>query len=675
MTIRNLVPALLCCGLLLQSCAYYNTFYNTKKYFREGLAENKKRVTDKPTAQEIQKFDLAIEKGSKVLQLYPESKYVDDALFILGQSFFYKQDYLKAQRKFEELIANFPKSKLVPPAKLWLAKTNIEVRDFAGAERVLRELQDRPRKGGLNQEAQAVLAEVYYRQEMYGRAAQEFEVASKEIHDKSLRGSCLMRLGECYRRIGNLAAAVESFRLATSLGGDQEFKFQASFQFGIALKDEQKYEEALRIFDSLLAGFPVHKDIPFVKLQIAHSRYGQGRVQEAQDLYGGIIENHPRSEAAAAAYFYLGDIFERVEGDFTKAQENYDKVRRENVRSDKVNEAARRSKTIAEFTKLKQSIAALEAQRQRADGSGAPAERPEQPARPATAAASANLQPAARNTLATQDALSAAEVASELARNKTQLAELHYLQFDRADSAIQEYANVATYFQDTPYAPQALYSLAHILEERGLRPAVRDSIMYVLSEKYPDSPQGRAARRQMGLAVSATAGNGSAEIDEFQRAERALFDEKDPRRAIAAYQEFVQKYPRSIYLPRAFYAIGWIYEHYLGENRLAFEAYQQLLEKFPATDAAKAVRTKVSAAEKELKGAAEAKPTPQARQRAADTQASGQTPVLADSVATRRAGEGDEESEADAPVRISDEKAAPPIRRPPVRVERERQPE
>ncbi|MGH7601168.1 MAG: NAD-dependent protein deacylase, partial [bacterium] len=66
--------------LSLQGCgAYFNTFYNTKKLYKEALEEQKRRGADnKPTSMEIQKYDKAIEKGSKLLQLHPKSRYVDD---------------------------------------------------------------------------------------------------------------------------------------------------------------------------------------------------------------------------------------------------------------------------------------------------------------------------------------------------------------------------------------------------------------------------------------------------------------------------------------------------------------------------------------------------------------------------------------------------------------------
>ena len=78
-------------ALLLQSCGgYYNTFYNTKKVYKEALEEQKRRpVNDnRPGSGEIQKYDKAIEKASKLLQLYPNSRYVDDALLLIGECFF-----------------------------------------------------------------------------------------------------------------------------------------------------------------------------------------------------------------------------------------------------------------------------------------------------------------------------------------------------------------------------------------------------------------------------------------------------------------------------------------------------------------------------------------------------------------------------------------------------------
>ena len=121
--------------ILVSHCAYFNTFFNAKKYFHDAEKQREERLKkekkqkqqgltadqnqrglnpDRPSAQESKNYDLSIEKASKVLEFYPTSKYIDDALFLLGKCFFRKLDYQKAERKFIELRENFPNSEFIP---------------------------------------------------------------------------------------------------------------------------------------------------------------------------------------------------------------------------------------------------------------------------------------------------------------------------------------------------------------------------------------------------------------------------------------------------------------------------------------------------------------------------------------------------------------------------------
>ena len=151
MKLRLLTAALLALALL-PGCAYYNTFFNTKRAYKEAVEEHARRKEEKPSPTEIQKLDKTIEKASRLLQLHPNSKYVDDSLLMLGECFYYKQEYPKALRKFDELAANFPKSGHVPRAQLWRAKTHIAREDFKSAEQVLLDLQNQRKKGELYDE-------------------------------------------------------------------------------------------------------------------------------------------------------------------------------------------------------------------------------------------------------------------------------------------------------------------------------------------------------------------------------------------------------------------------------------------------------------------------------------------------------------------------------------------
>jgi TolA-binding protein len=622
-----------------QGCAYYNTFYNTKNLYKEALDEQKRRTGDKPSSTEIQKYDKTIEKASKLLQFHPNSKYVDDALMILGECFYYKQEYLKAQRKFQELITIFPKSGLVPRAQLWLAKTNIELDDYAGAERVLKELQQREKKGEFFHQAQYFLGEIYFRQKRVLDAAEAFEAAVRKLGDKKMRAEAYMRLGECCVVLQQFDLAAGAFRRASStFKNDVNFSFQARLKQTSALKNYGRFDEALALLNVMLGEFSTHRDLPLVKLEIAECTLLQGKIEPAIKLYAAIIENHQRTEASAAAYFALGEIYERHLGDFNRAKESFDNVRRESARSEKATEAGDRSKAIGELIKIKENIATLQNQLKTRKGgeadslrspvaSGKPqpgsARRPigRIPDRKSRRAASAQARtgetpsPAApsnhsaaaqhRNSEVFSDE-SSRKVGAELARNKILLAELYLFHFDRPDSAMREYLDVFEFFPETEYAPQAMYSLAYLLSKSPATLAMRDSVMQALIEKYGNTAQGRAAKRQLGRADTVDTTQQSSNL--FRQAEDYLLTKREPQTALRLYREFWQRQPDSKLAAQSLYAVGWIYEHELSDNQQALATYKKLIETYPDSPFAQRLRPRVTGVDQKKTAPAEAPP-------------------------------------------------------------------
>src|SRR3990172_3049444 len=161
--------------LFYSSCAYYNTFYNTKKLYKEAKDERDKRQTDVPGPTEKKKYDDTISKASKILEFHPNSKYVDDAVMILGECFYYKEEYIKAQRKFQELIKFFPESDFYFNAKVWLAKTNIKLNDYASARLILTELTEKTKlKKDIREESKFLLGDLYFQQKNYKEAEREY---------------------------------------------------------------------------------------------------------------------------------------------------------------------------------------------------------------------------------------------------------------------------------------------------------------------------------------------------------------------------------------------------------------------------------------------------------------------------------------------------------------------
>ena len=118
------------CGVWRDFTTYFNLYYNLNDLFSQAetiINDQKKsafELEETPVSGNASTLlNQVIEKASKLLQYNSQSSFVDDALLIIGKSFFYMQNYQKALRKFDELITAQPDSKLVLEAEFWAAKT------------------------------------------------------------------------------------------------------------------------------------------------------------------------------------------------------------------------------------------------------------------------------------------------------------------------------------------------------------------------------------------------------------------------------------------------------------------------------------------------------------------------------------------------------------------------
>ncbi|NUM76119.1 tetratricopeptide repeat protein [candidate division KSB1 bacterium] len=585
----------------LQGCAYFNTYYNTKKLYKEALDERKRRPTttpDKPTSAEIQKLDKTIEKGSKILQLHPNSKYVDDTLLMLGECFFQKQEYPQALRKFNELTSIFPKSDLVPAALLWKARTYIEQEDFTNAEAVLKDLQNRKKSGDILYQAQYYLAEIYYRQEQYDPAARLFEPAAKKMSDKKLRTEAYLRWGECRFKLKQYHEAAKAYYQASKQDVEIDIKFNAGLSFARALKADSSYHKALIKLNSMQKEFSNHKDLSWVRFEIADCKLRQGKREEAEDLFAAINANDKRTEASAAAFFVMGDLYQRTKYDYAKAKEAFDKVRSENNRSAYAEEAQRRAKAIDDYQKLKNAISLLEMQQNSPGDEAKLAAAMEQKGK--STRASIRRLPSKKLDLSNDPA----KLRNDLADQWINLAELYYYQFEQPDSAIYMYQNVIRDFGDTEAAPAAMYALAFLRPSQdSTSTAERDSLLQLLATKYSNTRHGREARKRLGF-TDAGEPQAATASEKFRRAEDLLLTNENPQEAIRLLQDLSQTQNDPEMASKSLFAIGWIYENKLTDNTQAYATYKQLLEKFPTSAYSNKVRKKVSAFEKQTAAAA-----------------------------------------------------------------------
>ena len=136
----------------------FNVFFNGNESFKEGAQALDKATRDNYTGilpvyaypskvdaqSQSPKWDRTIEKCSKAIAKHTmfikgEDKniYMDEVYLLMGKAYFYRQDYLDANRIFSYLIQSYKNTNSCPDAYTWKARTLLCQNQLLDAEESL----------------------------------------------------------------------------------------------------------------------------------------------------------------------------------------------------------------------------------------------------------------------------------------------------------------------------------------------------------------------------------------------------------------------------------------------------------------------------------------------------------------------------------------------------------
>ncbi len=287
--------------LYLSGCAYFNTFYNAKQYFNQ--AEEEYRSRGKVTSASNALYRKVIEKSSKIIELYPESKYVDDAIYLMGVSYFRMQEYKRAERKFQELLTYFPESPYAKEAHLWLARIYIHSGDYDLARKELR---------GINsEEAQLLTIRSFVEEGRYKDAVREGEAFLKHHRRSKHAAEVYSYLAEAYARLGNYQLAREYLKLYGEKANLDEAGVQElRYRLGQLYYQSGDYDSAITVLQE--CEFNQRDTLkPRVELLLGMCYEAKGDTAKAVSVYNYVVDSLSMpSPARIEASYRLARIYE-----------------------------------------------------------------------------------------------------------------------------------------------------------------------------------------------------------------------------------------------------------------------------------------------------------------------------------------------------------------------------
>jgi len=240
--------------------AYYNTFYNAQRSFKQGVKTIEERLADQPIDRDVfisvfgrndqltgqqQPFEDAIAKSADVVREHPNSKWVDDAILIIGKAWFYTLNYVGAEEKFKEILEL--DSPLKDEANFWLARTLIASGAYEEASTHLQAILSRDNLSTRwEAEYRLTLAELYVQNQNIEPAAMELERAMEQIRGNVRASRAQFLYGQVLEYLERYMDAVEAYDRVQDYKPFYELSFAAQFNAVQVQSEHLDSSEGLR---------------------------------------------------------------------------------------------------------------------------------------------------------------------------------------------------------------------------------------------------------------------------------------------------------------------------------------------------------------------------------------------------------------------------------------------
>jgi TolA-binding protein len=528
---------------------YFNTFYNAETAFEEGLVLHQKVLRNFPDSLVVEppgdvrtKYDRAIEKATKVLDVYPkDKKWHDDALFLLGKSNYYEKNFSKSIRWLRQLQEEYPESKYIPESYIYIAKAYIGQEDLAKAEEILNFTLDRYPKLDNDQDLSLLLVEIAIRREGKSQAIVLLEKAQASVRSEEKRQELLLRIAELYMDLKQYEKAVGLLDTAPRNKKDPLREYRIDRNIVLCYIELDSLDRALASIKNMLASkiyVPYTKDILLVKGTIlAH----QGKINEAIAVFKLIIGDtqdtvkmkNDTSRIVSRALFELASLYQRKKGSYKDAEKYYRIVTERSVKDTSVAPIAqKRLDAIKRLSDLRTKLASRD------------------------------------TTLKRREA-------------RFTIGEVFYYELEEPDSSFAQFMQLAAdSARDSLFTPKSLCAAAAIARKEFKDTLLSDSLYRRLVAEYPGSDYIDQAKREMQSAHSLKTRKEQAEMS-FRDAEKKWLYENDVKGAVQAFFNTYKEYTDLEIAPKSLFVAAWLTDNELQKKKTAKSLYEKICDRFP----------------------------------------------------------------------------------------------
>ncbi len=349
---RILVPLGLILVIGLQSCAYYNTFYNAEEYYAEAQKLTRENQSETVSREEINLYSKAIEKSKKLLQRYPDSKYRDDAQFLIARAYYFKGDYSLAKRYFDDLALNYGSSSYAREVPLWMGRCLVKLGDLDMARHEASRITKGKTGRALQAEALLLMGEIAVKQDSLDVAENYLRLVIDRSPDGFTKAKAQFQVGKMRENRMDYSGALEAYQSVAHYRPSESLKVEAIIRQTSMLKALNRDEDAVELIQDMLLSDKFVDIRGQLEVELGKLYMAIGDLDRAESKLKVILEDYSRKEVAAEADFVLGELYLTKKYDYKAAREAYKDIKTQAVRSPFVAKGAQRIKQIERYEKI-----------------------------------------------------------------------------------------------------------------------------------------------------------------------------------------------------------------------------------------------------------------------------------------------------------------------------------
>ncbi len=356
--------------------AYYNTFFNAKKSFKIGEEKSENQARDYNTLQPLRiyetplgagaaDFQNAIDKGADILRKYEDSKWVDDALLIIGKSYFYRKEYFSADQKFEEIYLSSVNDEIKQNAVLWKGRVLLELELYNQGVQYLTEqlaLLEGEWVKGIEFQVQTVLAEHYVERENWVNALDQLNTSVKKLPKKEYKERGFFLIGQLNEILGDSEAAFDAYNEVSKYYTNYDLQFESQKKQAEVARSLGKSDEAYKVFAKMVRDDKNSEFISELNYELGKTEQDRGNYEKSEDIYINILRDtrvKPGVITRAKVYNGLAEINRFNYNNYELAAAYYDSAAKVNAPEDELPEdfnAQEFAISFGDYSELKNEI-------------------------------------------------------------------------------------------------------------------------------------------------------------------------------------------------------------------------------------------------------------------------------------------------------------------------------